>query len=123
VAITGLHPILYVDDQYAERDFYRLFGFETVYEGPEFPGFLAVASGPVTFGLSTRPDLPRDGVANVRWQLMVDDIDQITAACEAARLPYEVEVEVGGATHRTRLVKVRSPNAVQVWFEGPNELE
>jgi hypothetical protein len=34
-----LDPILYVPDQYAEREFYELFGFERVYEGDEFPGF------------------------------------------------------------------------------------
>ncbi len=121
MAITGFHPILYVDDQYAERDFYLLFGFETVYEGPEFPGFLALASGPVVFGLSTRPELPDDGNANVRWQFVVEDVDEITAICDNAGLEYEIEVEVGGTSHRARIAKVRSPNGVQVWFEGPNE--
>ena len=40
-----LHPIMYVADQYAERSFYELFGFERVYEGEEFPGFLAIGHG------------------------------------------------------------------------------
>jgi hypothetical protein len=123
MAVTGFHPILYVTDQYAERDFYRLFGFDTVYEGPEFPGFLAIRCGPVTFGLSTRPNLRDDGAANIRWQLMVTDVDHITGICDAAGLPYEVEIESGGTTHRTRIVKVRSPNDVLVWFEGPNETQ
>jgi hypothetical protein len=34
----------------------------------------------------------------------------------------EIVVEEGGTTHRARIAKVTSPNGVQVWFEGPNEL-
>ena len=48
----GFHPILYVNDPTAERDFVALFGFVTAYEGPEFPGFLALDHGDVRFGLS-----------------------------------------------------------------------
>ena len=40
-----LHPIMYVADQYAERSFYELLGFQRVYEGDEFPGFLAIQHG------------------------------------------------------------------------------
>ncbi|HEY2791653.1 MAG TPA: VOC family protein [Micromonosporaceae bacterium] len=122
MAIAGLHPILYVPDQYAERDFYLRFGFETVYEGPEFPGFLAVGTGSVIIGLSSRPEAHVGGLDNIRWQFVVDDVDEIVSACEAAGIPYEIEVETGGDTHRTRIVKVRSPGGVLVWFEGPNEL-
>jgi hypothetical protein len=46
-----LHPIMYVADQYAERSFYELFGFERVYEGEEFPGFLAIRLGEAVIGL------------------------------------------------------------------------
>ena len=42
MAVSGFHPILYVAEPYAERDFFIRFGFETFYEGDEFPGFLAV---------------------------------------------------------------------------------
>jgi hypothetical protein len=40
-----LHPIMYVGDQYAEREFYELFGFERHYEGEEFPAATASAVG------------------------------------------------------------------------------
>ena len=46
-----LHPIMYVADQYAERSFYELFGFERTYEGEEFPGFLAIRHGEAVIGL------------------------------------------------------------------------
>src|SRR5215468_294005 len=49
-----LHPIMYVADQYAERSFYELFGFQRVYEGDEFPGFLAIRTGKRSLDFSAR---------------------------------------------------------------------
>jgi hypothetical protein len=124
MGIQAFHPILYVADPYAERDFFGRFGFTTLYEGEEFPGFLAVECGSVCFGLSMNNELPLSGsYEQVRWQLMVDDVDEIASVCAAAGLAYEVLIEEGGTTHRARIVKVASPNGVPVWFEGPNELE
>jgi len=40
-----LHPIMYVADQYAERAFYEMFGFQRVHEGKKFPGFLTIRHG------------------------------------------------------------------------------
>jgi hypothetical protein len=45
---------MYVPDQYAERSCYELFGFERVYEGDEFPGFLAIQHGKRSSGCSER---------------------------------------------------------------------
>lgn len=123
MAIRAFHPILYVADPYAERDFFARFGFATAYEGEEFPGFLAVRCGSVIFGLSgNKEHLPARAHEGVRWQFRVDEVDEVTAVCDAAGLPYEVVVETGGDRHRTRIAKVTSPNGVLVWFEGPNEL-
>jgi hypothetical protein len=123
MAVRAFHPILYVADPYAERDFFCQFGFATIYEGEEFPGFLAVECGDVCFGLSrNKGGLPVAAYQGIRWQLIVDDIDEITSICAAASWPCEVVVEEGGTTHRSRLAKVTSPNGVVVWFEGPNEL-
>jgi hypothetical protein len=123
MAVSAFHPILYVPDPYAERDFFLLFGFETVYEGDEFPGFLAVGAGHVRFGLSANGTLPADGGhAAIRWQFLVDDVDDIVATCDRAGLAHELIVEEGGDAHRARVVKVNSPNAVPIYFEGPNEL-
>jgi hypothetical protein len=122
MAVAGFHPILYVADPWAERDFFTLFGFETVYEGPEFPGFLALAQGPVRFGVSGNRDLPAGGGHEaVRWQFVVDDVDEVLATCAREGVEAEVTVETGGDTHRARIVVVTSPNGVPVWFEGPNE--
>jgi len=123
MAIRAFHPILYVADPNIERDFFRRFGFETVYEGDEFPGFLAVECGTVCFGLSRNKELPETTAYDcVRWQLLVDNVDEIVSVCAGAALPCEVIIEEGGTTHRSRIAKVTSPNGVPVWFEGPNEL-
>lgn len=121
--VLAFHPILYVDDQYAERDFFELFGFRTVYEGPEFPGFLAIESGTARFGLSARAERPVDeAFGGVRWQFLVDDVNTVVAVCDEVGLNCEVVVELGGDAHRASIAKVRSPGGVLVWFEGPNEL-
>lgn len=123
MAVRAFHPILYVADPYAERKFFALFGFETVYEGSEFPGFLAIECGTVRFGLSRNRDLSAAGGHDgVRWQLIVDDVEDIATVCSHAGLECEVVVEHGGTTHRARTAKVISPNGVPVWFEGPNEI-
>ena len=123
VTISAFHPILYVADPTTERDFFGLFGFATVYEGAEFPGFLAISLGPITIGLSRNRELPPSGGHEaIRWQFIVDDVDEITAVCDRAGLPYEIITETGGDTHRARIARVTSPNGVPIWFEGPNEL-
>ncbi len=122
MAVREFHPILYVADPHAERDFFALFGFETIYEGSQFPGFLAIRCGSATFGLSRNKELPPSGGhVGVRWQLIVDDVDDVASVCARGGLPCEIVVEEGGASHRARIAKVTSPNGVLVWFEGPNE--
>lgn len=123
MTVREFHPILYVPDPYAERDFFALFGFETVYEGSEFPGFLAIRCGNAIFGLSGNKELPASGAHDgVRWQLMVDDVDDIASICARTDMACDIITEEGGTTHRARIAKVRSPNGVLVWFEGPNEV-
>jgi hypothetical protein len=54
--ITKLVPILHVNDPSAERHCYEQLGLRTTYEGPEYPGFIAVGNDAVEFGLTFRPD-------------------------------------------------------------------
>jgi hypothetical protein len=123
MAVTALHPILYVEDPYTERDFFARFGFATTYEGDEFPGFLALECGDARFGVSSNRALPSSGAyEGIRWQLIVDDVDSVVAVCDSAEVPYELIVENGGVAFRSRIVVVTSPNGVPVWFEGPNEV-
>ena len=101
MTVQALHLILYVADPDAERNFFERFGFTTTYEGDEFPGFLALECGDVRFGVSQSKTLPPNGGHDgVRWQLIVDDVDQIAAICADASFPCEIVVETGGDTHR-----------------------
>lgn len=119
-----LHPIMYVPDQYAERAFYELFGLERVYEGDEFPGFLAIANGSAVIGLQPAShEQPAYG-HGLRWQFEVDSaahMQDILNVCRARQLDHEVIAEEGGERFRRQCITVRSPAGVAVWFEGPNQ--
>lgn len=119
-----LHPIMYVADQYAERQFYELFGFERVYEGDEFPGFLAIRHGSAVFGLQRASADQPSYSEGLRWQFELErpgQIDEVIAVCRAQGLDHEVVTERGGERFKRRFVIVRSPAGVSVWFEGTDE--
>ncbi len=81
--VTKLVPILYVEDPESERRFYATFDLRTTYEGPEYPGFIAVGNDSVEFGLTTRADSdPSRAKSVLQWQLGVSDVDAVIAACE-----------------------------------------
>ena len=115
---------MYVRDQYAEREFYALFGFTTRYEGEEYPGFLAIQQGDAVIGLQRDSEENPAYREGLRWQFEVEAtelLDLIISVCRDHGLDYEVVTERGGSRFLTRLVKVRSPSGYLVWFEGPNE--
>ena len=115
---------MYVADQYAERAFYELFGFQRVYEGEEFPGFLAIRHGEAIFGLQPSSAGQPAYSQGLRWQFELgraDQVDEVIATCRAHGLEHEVVSERGGDRFRRRLVAVRSPCGVTVWFEGADE--
>ncbi len=114
--ITKLVPILHVKDPSAERRFYEQLGLHTTYEGPEYPGFIAVGNDAVEFGLSLRPDAD-PAVSGLTWQLGVSDADAAIAACEQADISYEVTVERPREDWAYRVVTVRSPNGIEVVLE------
>jgi catechol 2,3-dioxygenase-like lactoylglutathione lyase family enzyme len=114
--IMKLVPILHVQDPDAERRFYEQLGLRTTYEGPEYPGFIAVGNDAVEFGLSRRPGAD-PAASGVTWQLGVRDVDAAITACERAGLRFEVIVERPREDWVYRIVKVRSPNGMEVMLE------
>jgi len=112
--ITKLVPILHVPDPEAERRFYEQLGLRTTYQGPEYPGFIAVGNDAVEFGLSLRPGAsPPD----LTWQLGISDVDAVIAACERAGLRFEVTVEQPREDWSYRVITVRSPSGMEVLLE------
>ncbi len=91
-------------------------GLRTTYEGPEYPGFIAVGNDAVEFGLSRRPgaDPANPGFT---WQLGVRDVDAAVAACREAGFSFEVTEERPREDWACRIVKVQSPNGMEVLLE------
>ena len=114
--ITKLLPILHVADPDAERRFYHELGLRTTYEGPEYPGFIAVGNDWVEFGLSRRPGTG-PSPSQLTWQLGVSDIDAAITVCEQSGLAFEVIVERPRQDWSYRIVKVESPNGMEVLLE------
>ncbi|HXW43997.1 MAG TPA: VOC family protein [Streptosporangiaceae bacterium] len=120
--ITRLVPILHVPDPDAERSFYEHLGLRTTYEGPEYPGFIAVGNDHVEFGLS-RHQGAGPYAADLTWQLGISDVDAVIAACQRAGLRFEVSVERPRGDWTYRIVKVESPSGMEVLLEeqaGPS---
>ena len=114
--ITKLVPILHLQDPDAERRFYQQLGLRTTYEGPEYPGFIAVGNDAVEFGLS-RGTGGVPAASELTWQLAVSDADAAIAACQRAGLSFEVTVERPRQDWTYRIVKVQSPNGMEVLLE------
>jgi catechol 2,3-dioxygenase-like lactoylglutathione lyase family enzyme len=114
--ITKLVPILHVQDPDAERRFYEKLGLRTTYEGPEYPGFIAVGNDAVEFGLSRHSGAEPAG-NGLTWQLGVSDVDAAIAACQRSGLKFEVTIEQPREDWTYRIVKVQSPNGMQVLLE------
>jgi catechol 2,3-dioxygenase-like lactoylglutathione lyase family enzyme len=114
--ITKLVPILHVEDPDAERRFYEQLGLRTTYEGPEYPGFLAVGNDAVEFGLSRSPGADL-AAPTVTWQLGVSDADAAIAVCERLGLSFQVVTERPREDWTYRVITVRSPSGMEVLLE------
>jgi catechol 2,3-dioxygenase-like lactoylglutathione lyase family enzyme len=111
--VTRLLPILHVPDPDAKCRFYQQLGLRTTYEGQEYLGFIAVGNDAVEFGLSRRPGAD-PAAPGFTWQLGVRDIDATIPACQQAGLSFEVTEERPRPDWAYRVVKVRSPNGMEV---------
>jgi hypothetical protein len=114
--ITKLLPILHVKDPGEERRFYERLGLRTTYEGPEYPDFIAVGNDAVEFGLTRRPG-SEPAASGLTWQLGVSDMDTAIATCQRSGLSFEVVVERPREDWTYRVLKLRSPNGMEVLLE------
>ena len=118
--LRQLVPILHVRDPDAERAFYEKLGLRTTFEGPEYPGFLAVGNDTVEFGLSARPGAGPDD-NGVTWQFQVGDLDALVEVLEREGIGFAVAVERPRPGWEFRTLTVRSPNGIVVTFEDGGE--
>jgi len=117
-----LIPILFVDDLEAERDFYLHLGFTLSYQGPEFPDFIALASGPLEFGLESTPDAdPQFPNRVLTWQWGVTDIELAKRRLTAAGVSFREEWVIPREDWKYRVLHARTPNGYHLMLEGANE--
>jgi len=122
VGIERLIPILFVRDIEAEKRFYTELGFTITYEGPEFPGFVALRSGPVEFGMEQRDDFD-DSVPRrtLLWQFGVANIDTARAMLDAVGASYTHETKKPSERWTYRVLRTTTPNGYDLLLEGPRE--
>ncbi len=85
-----LAPVLNVRDVAAERAFYERLGLRVIYEGPEYPDFIAFGNDTLRFGIQPA-SAPNDPPSVLTWQIEVSDIDAMIEVCTTAGIAFEVE--------------------------------
>src|SRR5580704_10501340 len=87
---TRLAPVLNVSDLAAERAFYESLGFPVIYEGPEYPDFIAFGTDTLHFGIQPATSA-NDPPSVLTWQIEVTDIDAAMEVCRKAGIAFEIE--------------------------------
>jgi catechol 2,3-dioxygenase-like lactoylglutathione lyase family enzyme len=122
VGVERLIPILFVRDIAAEKRFYTELGFSITYEGSEFPGFVALGSGLVEFGMEQRDDFDdANPPRTLLWQFGITDVDASRAVLDAMGLPYTEETMTPGEDWVYRVLRTTTPNGYVLLLEGPRE--
>ncbi len=117
---TKLAPILNVSDLPAERVFYEGLGLPVIYEGDEYPDFVAFGTDVLDFGIQAAPG-PNDPPSVLTWQLGVSDVDVAADQCRRAGLEFTIEQNDPAPGWSYRRLILRSPSGYRVALEGPHE--
>jgi catechol 2,3-dioxygenase-like lactoylglutathione lyase family enzyme len=117
---TRLAPVLNVSDLAAEREFYLTLGLPLIYEGPEYPDFVAFGTDTVHFGIQAA-GAPNDPPSVLTWQIGVASVDVAMQLCEAASISFEVETNDPAPGWHYRRLLLRTPSGYRLALEGPNE--
>ena len=117
-----LIPILFVDDLEAERDFYIRLGFTVSYQGPEFEDFIALASGPIEFGIERKQDFaPEIPDRALIWQFGVTDIEIAKQRLTSAGVAFREEWITPREDWKYRVLHTHTPNGYHLMLEGAGE--
>jgi len=117
---TRLAPVLNVSDLAAERAFYERLGLPVIYEGPEYPDFIAFGTDTVHFGIQQAP-APNDPPSVLTWQIAVSDVDAAADRCREAGLGFELEHNTPAPGWTYRRLLLRTPSGYRLALEGPTE--
>ncbi|MFF1820891.1 VOC family protein [Kribbella sp. NPDC058245] len=117
---TRLAPVLNVSDLAAERAFYEKLGLPVIYEGTEYPDFIAFGTETIHFGIQ-RASRENDPPSVLTWQIAVSDVDAAAEVCRAAGLEFELEVNRPAPDWTYRRLLLRTPSGYRLALEGPTE--
>ncbi|MFG1620512.1 VOC family protein [Kribbella sp. NPDC049227] len=117
---TRLAPVLNVSDLAAEREFYEKLGLPVIYEGEEYPDFIAFGTDTIHFGIQQATG-DNDPPSVLTWQIAVSDIDAAADRCKAAGLQYELEVNEPTPTWKYRRLLLQTPSGYRLALEGESE--
>jgi catechol 2,3-dioxygenase-like lactoylglutathione lyase family enzyme len=117
---TRLAPVLNVSDLAAERAFYEKLGLPVIYEGEEYPDFIAFGTDTVHFGIQ-QAKVENDPPSVLTWQIGVSDVDAAAERCRAVGLDYELEHNRPAPGWTYRRLLLRTPSGYRLALEGESE--
>src|ERR1700691_1952501 len=117
---TRLAPVLNVRDLAAERAFYEKLGLPVIYEGQEYPDFIAFGTDTGHFGIQSAPE-DNDPPTVLTWQIGVTDIESAMERCRSAGIGYELEQSNPAPGWPYRRLLIRTPSGYRLALEGPTE--
>jgi catechol 2,3-dioxygenase-like lactoylglutathione lyase family enzyme len=117
---TRLAPVLNVRDLTAERAFYERLGLPVIYEGDEYPDFIAFGTDTVHFGIQAAP-ADNDPPSVLTWQIAVTDIDRAMERCRCAGISFELEQNDPAPGWSYRRLLVQTPSGYRLALEGAKE--
>jgi catechol 2,3-dioxygenase-like lactoylglutathione lyase family enzyme len=117
---TRLAPVLNVRDLRAERAFYERLGLPVIYEGDEYPDFIAFGTDTVHFGIQAAP-ADNDPPSVLTWQIAVTDIDRAVERCRGAGISFELEQNDPAPGWSYRRLLIQTPSGYRLALEGPKE--
>ena len=117
---TRLAPVLNVRDLATERAFYESLGLPVIYQGPEYPDFVAFGTDTVHFGIQAAAT-DNDPPSVLTWQITVADIDRAMEQCRNAGISFELEHNDPAPGWSYRRLLIRTPSGYRLALEGPNE--
>ena len=117
---TRLAPVLNVRDLTAERAFYEKLGLPVIYEGDEYPDFIAFGTDTVHFGIQAAP-ADNDPPSVLTWQIAVTDIDRAMERCRSAGISFDLEQNDPAPGWSYRRLLVQTPSGYRLALEGPRE--
>jgi catechol 2,3-dioxygenase-like lactoylglutathione lyase family enzyme len=117
---TRLAPVLNVSDLSAERAFYEKLGLPVIYEGEEYPDFIAFGTDTIHFGIQ-QATAENDPPSVLTWQIGVSDVDAAAERCQAVGLEFELEHNNPAPGWTYRRLLLRTPSGYRLALEGESE--